>query len=164
MPRRRGAAGDVRVIAAASGSDGATPAASARRRHSRARDHASPPIAHRLYLPRASADDSMRRTLASVPPDVVFETKPRIGPHELQAALGAGIAAVTVLTDAGYGVDTDFRDRATALDVAYVAGIQFSTSLWPSGTEPLAPKRWSGRGHPTSLMRRNAEQQPISAK
>jgi len=129
-----------------------------------ANDHASLPIAHRLYLPRTWADNPTRRTIAGVPPDVVFETKPRIALGQLRAALEAGVAAVTVLTDAGYGVDTDFRDGVTALGLVYVAGIQSSTSLWPPGTELLAPKRWSGRGRPTSLMRRDAEHQPVSAK
>ena len=129
-----------------------------------ANDHASLPIAHRLYLPRAWADDPARRTTAGVPENVVFQTKPRIALGQLRAAVAAGIAAVTVLTDAGYGVDTDFRDGVTALGLAYVAGIQSSTSLWPPGTEPLAPKRWSGRGRPTSLIRRDAGHQPISAK
>ena len=116
-----------------------------------ANDHASLPIVHRLYLPQAWADDPTRRTIAGVPPDVVFETKPRIALGQLRAALEAGIAAVTVLTDAGYGVDTDFRDGVTALDLAYVVGIQSSTSLWPPGTEPLAPRRWSGRGRGVPL-------------
>ncbi len=129
-----------------------------------ANEHASLPIAHRLYLPKAWAEDPGRRTTAGVPQEVAFQTKPQIALGQLRAALQAGIAAVTVLTDAGYGVDTDFRDGITELGLAYVVGIQSSTSLWPPGMEPLPPRRWSGRGRPTSLLRRDAKHQPVAAK
>src|SRR5437763_1472352 len=64
----------------------------------------------------------------------------------------------------GYGNDTDFRGGITEIGLAYAVGIQSSTSLWPPGVEPLPPKQWSGRGGPTSSIRRDPEHQPISAK
>lgn len=131
---------------------------------SAANDHASLPIAHRLYLPHEWADDPDRRARAGVPRDVTFQTKPQIALTQLRAVLETGVEAATVLTDAGYGTDTEFRDGVTALGLTYVVGIQSSTSVWPPGTEPLPAKRWSGRGRPTSLIRRNAEHQPVSAK
>ena len=78
--------------------------------------------------------------------------------------LPPGSHAAFVLADAGYGNDTDFRDGITEIGLAYVVGIQSSTSLWPPGIEPLPPKQWSGRGRPTSLIRRDAKHQPVSAK
>ena len=60
--------------------------------------------------------------------------------------------------------DTDFRDGITAIGLPYAAGIQSSISLWPLGVEPLPPKQWSGRGRPTSAIRRDAEYPPVSAK
>ena len=129
-----------------------------------ANDHASLPIAYRLYLPEAWADDPARRGRAGVPDDVVFQTKPQIALAQIRTALNAGVAPAMVLADAGYGVDTAFRDGITGLGLAYVVGIQSSTSLWPPGKEPLAPKRWSGRGRPTSLVRRDSEHRPVSAK
>jgi SRSO17 transposase len=129
-----------------------------------ANDHASLPIAHRVYLPRAWADEPDRRARAGVPDDVVFQTKPQIALGQLRAALEAGVTAPAVLADAAYGTDTDCRDGITALGLPDVVGSQSSTSLWPPGAEPLPPKRWRGRGRPPSLIRRDAEHQPVSAK
>jgi SRSO17 transposase len=129
-----------------------------------ANQHASLPIAYRLYLPEAWANEPERRAKAGVPQDVQFQTKPQIALAQIQAAQQAGVPPAIVLTDAGYGIDTAFRDGITELGLPYVVGIQSSTSLWPPGAEPLAPKPWSGRGRPPSLLRRDAEHTPLSAK
>ena len=129
-----------------------------------ANDHASLPIAHRLYLPQGWADDPIRRARAGVPDEIAFQTKPQIALAQIRAALQAGIPPAPVLADAGYGIDTGFRDGITKLGLLYIVGIQSSTSLWPPGTEPLAPKPWSGRGRRTSLVRRDAAHKPVSAK
>jgi SRSO17 transposase len=129
-----------------------------------ANDHASLPIAYRLYLPHEWADDPDRRTQAGVPDDVVFQTKPQIALDQLRAAVAAGIEAEVALVDTGYGTDTDFRDGITEMGLPYVVGIQSSISLWPPGQEPLLPKAWSGRGRPTSSIRRDTKHRPISAK
>ena len=126
--------------------------------------HASLPIAHRLYLPPAWTDEPARRARAGVPDDVAFQTKPQIALTQIRAAMAAGVPQATILADAGYGVDTAFRDGITALGLAYAVGIQSSTSLWPPGTQPLPAKPWSGRGRPPSLVRRDAEHAPVSAK
>lgn len=131
---------------------------------SAANDHASLPIAYRLYLPHEWVDDPDRRAQAGVPGDVVFQTKPQIALDQLRAARAAGIDAAVVLADAGYGNDTDFRDGITGIGLAYAVGIQSTTSLWPPGMEPLPPKPWSGRGRPTSAIRRDTAHQPISAR
>lgn len=129
-----------------------------------ANDAASLPIAHRLYLPEAWAADAERRRTAGVPEDVVFRTKPEIALEQITAAHGVGIAPGVVLADAGYGNDTRFRSAVGALGLDYVMGVQGSTSLWPPGRAPLAPKPWSGRGRPTSQLRRDKDHQPVSAK
>jgi len=131
---------------------------------SAANDHASLPIAYRLYLPHEWADDPARRVAGGVPDDIVFQTKPQIALDQLCAARAAGIGAEVVLADAGYGNDTDFRDGITETGLAYAVGIQSSTSLWPPGAQPLPAKPWSGRGRPTSAIRRDAAHQPISAR
>jgi len=131
---------------------------------SAANDHASLPIAYRLYLPRDWADDPERRAAAGVPDEIVFQTKPQIALDQLRAAVTAGVQAETVLADAGYGNDTDFRDAITELGLPYVVGITSATSLWPPGKEPLPPKPWRGQGRPTSAIRRDAAHQPVSAR
>ena len=123
-------------------------------------DHASLPIAHRLYLPQAWADDPARRARAGVPEDVVFRTKPQIALDQIRAALEAGVPPGVLLADAGYGIDTAFRDGITELSLHYIVGIRSSTSLWPPGMAPLPPKTWSGRGRPPSLVGRDSENRP----
>jgi len=129
-----------------------------------ANDHASLPIAYRLYLPEVWATDAVRRRKAGVPEDIAFQTKPSIALEQIRDALEAAVPPAVVLTDAGYGVDTDFRDGVTALGLSYVVGIQSSTSLWVPGTGPLPPKRWRGIGRPPALIRRDAKHKPVSAK
>jgi SRSO17 transposase len=51
-----------------------------------------------------------------------------------------------------------------ALGLPYVAGILSSTTVWAPGTEPLPPKRWSGRGRRPTRIRRDAKHSPVSAK
>jgi SRSO17 transposase len=129
-----------------------------------ANDHASLPVAWRLYLPESWANDRARRVKAGVPEDVVFSTKPEIALDQIRTALLAGVPSGVVLADAGYGIDTAFRSGLTAMGLSYIVGIQSSTSLWSPGMEPLPPKAWSGRGRPPSLIRRHPDHKPIVAK
>ena len=129
-----------------------------------ANDAASLPIAHRLYLPETWANDAKRRQTAGIPDDVVFQTKPEIALDQIKAASVAGVAPGVILADAGYGNETRFRSGVTALELSYVMGVQSKTSVWEPGQEPLAPKRWSGNGRPTSNLRRDKRHRPVSAK
>src|SRR6187200_1271119 len=129
-----------------------------------ATEAASLPIAYRLYLPEAWAADPARRATAGVPEEVEFRTKPSIALDQIGRALAAGVPPGVVVTDAGYGNDTDFRDGVTALGLAYVAGILATTSLWPPGAGPLPPARWSGRGRPPKRLRRDAAHRPLAAE
>ena len=129
-----------------------------------ANDHASLPIAYQLYLPEAWANDPARRRKAGVPEDIVFQTKPQIALAQIRSALLAGVPSAVVLADAGYGVDTGFRDGITELGLRYVVGIQSSTTLWPPGQAPLPPKPWSGRGRRPTRLRYDETHQPVSAK
>src|SRR5262249_55070691 len=125
---------------------------------------ASLPVAWRLYLPEDWASDPERRAKAGIPATVSFQTKPEIALEQIRAVRAAGIPKGVVLMDAGYGTDTDLRTEITSLGLAYVAGVQPQTSVWAPGTGPLPPKPWSGRGRPTSRMRRDAGHHPVQAK
>ncbi|HLC09245.1 MAG TPA: IS701 family transposase, partial [Methyloceanibacter sp.] len=129
-----------------------------------ANHHASLPVAYRLYLPQDWAEDRKRRRKAGVPEEISFKTKPEIALEELRWACEAGLARGVVLMDAGYGAETDLRTNITTLGLTYVAGTRPNTTVWPSGMAPLSPKRWSGRGRPPKLMRRDAKHRPISVK
>jgi SRSO17 transposase len=129
-----------------------------------ANHHASLPAAYRLYLPEDWAGDSKRRRKTGVPEDVCFKTKPAIALEQIEAACEAGLPRGVVLMDAGYGCNTELRAGVSALELSYVAGILPQTSVWVSGTGPLPPKAWSGRGRPPKLIRRNHQHQPISVK
>jgi SRSO17 transposase len=113
-----------------------------------ANEHASLPVAYTLYLPKVWAEDAARRAKAGVPDELRFATKPQIALKQIRRAQLDGIPVGTVLADASYGVDTDFRDGITALGLTYAVGIQSSASLWPPGQQPLPVKPWSGRGLP----------------
>src|SRR4051794_40982184 len=92
-----------------------------------ANEHASLPVAYRLYLPEAWAADPTRRAVAGVPEEVAFATKPAIALDQIRQALADGVPPGVVVTDAGYGDDTDFRDGVTARGLPYMAGIQGTT-------------------------------------
>ena len=129
-----------------------------------ANHHASLPVAYRLYLPQDWAKDRQRRRKAGVPEDISFKTKPEIAIEQLRWACAAGLPRGVVLMDAGYGCNTDLRAGVSALELSYVAGILPQTSVWGSGTGPLPPKKWSGRGRPPKLIRRDGKHRPISVK
>src|SRR4030081_2641955 len=126
--------------------------------------HASLPVAYRLYLPEDWAKDRARRRKAGVPEEISFKTKPEIALEQLRWACEAGIARGVVLMDAGYGCNTNLRTGISALALNYVAGILSQTSVWLSGTGPLPPKKWSGRGRRPKLVRRDDKHQPVSVK
>jgi SRSO17 transposase len=129
-----------------------------------ANDAASLPIAHRLYLPESWSNDAARRQKAGVPDDIIFKTKPEIALDQIRAAHARGAPHGVVLADSGYGKDTNFRTGVTELALSYVVGVQSSTSVWRPGEAPLKPKRRSGRGRPTTRLRRSKSHKPISAK
>jgi SRSO17 transposase len=129
-----------------------------------ANDHASLPIAYRLYLPETWAEDPARRVKAGVPEEIAFETKTAIALGQLRQARADGVPVGTVLGDAGYGDETDFRVGVDALGLRYVLGVRPGTTVWPPGTAPLPPAPWSGRGRPPTRVRRSPEHQPVSLK
>jgi SRSO17 transposase len=129
-----------------------------------ANEHYSVPVGYRLYLPKDWSGDLQRRKKAGVPADIEFATKPQIALRLIDAARVAGAVPETVVADAGYGVDTAFRDQLTARKLSYVVGVTKTVSVWPAGTAPLPPAAWSSHGHQPKLRRRDAQHQPVALK
>jgi len=125
---------------------------------------ASLPVAYRLYLPEAWANDRERRHKAKIPDEIVFQTKPAIALDQIRSAKAAGVAPGVVLADAGYGADGAFRTGLTELGLSYVVGVQPTLSVWRPGQAPLPPKPWTGKGRPPSLVQRNPDHAPVSVK
>src|SRR4030088_2448756 len=103
---------------------------------------ASLPVAYRLYLPKAWAEDDVRRRKAGVPEEIAFKTKPEIALEQIRWACEVGLPGTMALLDAGYGHDSKLRRGITELGKRYVAGIQPQTLVVAPRTRPgRAPKR-----------------------
>ena len=107
---------------------------------------ASVPVAWQLYLPEQWVDDRARRHKAGVPEQIEFSTKPQIALKQIEHLLAQGAPKHSVLADAGYGVDTAFRERLSQLGLTYVVGVTGHVTVWPPGRTPLPPAAYSGRG------------------
>ena len=129
-----------------------------------ANEQYSLPVAYRLYLPKEWAEDPVRRAAAKVPATEAFATKPMLALQLLEQLQSVPGLPKVVVVDAGYGVNTAFRQKLTALGFSYVVGITGAVSVWPEGQAPLPPKSWSGRGRKTKLLRRDAQHRPLSVK
>ncbi|MBV8614395.1 MAG: IS701 family transposase [Acetobacteraceae bacterium] len=127
-----------------------------------ANDHASLPIAHRLYLPETWAADPVRRAKAAVPETIAFETKPAIALEQIRQAREAGVPPGVVLGDVGYGNETEFRVGVRDLGLAYVLGVQSATTVWRPGTAPLPPRTRPGPGRPQTRLQPAPGQTPVS--
>jgi SRSO17 transposase len=106
----------------------------------------------------------VRRQRTGVPEEVGFATKTQIALAQLQRLLADGAPRHCVLADAGYGVDTAFRQALSDMGLQYAVGVTSAVVVWPPGIEPLPPKRYSGIGRPPVIPRRTARLQPMSVK
>lgn len=127
-------------------------------------DQGSIPVAWQLYLPEDWAQDPTRRKRAGVPESLRFATKTQIALQQLQTLLGEGAPRHCVLADAGYGVDTGFRQSLSDMGLLYAVGVTSAVVVWPPGVEPLPPAPYGGIGRPPVVPRRTAELQPMSVK
>ena len=127
-------------------------------------DQGSIPVAWQLYLPEDWAQDAVRRKRAGVPESLGFATKAQIALQQLQTLLSEGAPRHCVLADAGYGVDTAFRQSLSDMGLPYAVGVTSAVVVWPPGVEPLPPAPYGGMGRPPVVPRRTAELQPMSVK
>lgn len=125
---------------------------------------ASLPVVLDLYLPKRWAYDWAQRKKAGVPRTLRFRTKHEIALAQIDAALSAGLPRGIVNADVAFGNNTDFRDELTARRLRYAVGIQATTTVWPPGKGPPAPKATSHRGRPAKLLRRDEEHQPVTVR
>jgi SRSO17 transposase len=122
------------------------------------------PITYRLYLPKEWAEDTERREKTEVPEKVEFQTKPAIALDQIRAAVAANLDRGVVLVDAAYGMNTEFREGVTKLDLQYVVGVQSSMTVWEPGKLPLPAKPRGKTGRPPRLLQRSTDHQPVSVK
>jgi len=115
-------------------------------------------------LPEEWAADAERRAKAGVPASVEFATKTHIALAQLRTLMAEGAPRYPVLADAGYGVDTAFRQALADMGLSYVVGVTSAVVVWPPGVVPLPPKSYSGKGRPPVMPRRTAKRQPVNVK
>jgi len=108
---------------------------------------ASLPVAFRLYLPKDWAEDGPRRRKVGVPDEIAFATKPQIALEQIRRAARAGLPPGVVLMDPGYGHDPHLRIGVSALELAYVAGVQGNDLVFDpdAEVEPDRPSPRKGR-------------------
>ena len=124
------------------------------------------PVAWQLYLPKEWVDDEPRRHKAGVPEETSFATKPAIALAQIERLLDQGAPKHCLLADAGYGVDTAFRERLSELGLVYVVGVTGQVTVWPPGHAPLPPVAYSGRGNVPTRQRlgQAVHERPVSMK
>ncbi len=115
-----------------------------------ANDVACLPVAARLYLPEAWAEDETRRAKVGVPLDVTFQTKPEIALDQIHRMHAAGVAPGSVLADEAYGRSAAFRQGIAALDMTYVMAVPSSLLVGPPAYKRL-PRFWQSAAGTASL-------------
>jgi len=86
-------------------------------------------IDRRLYLPKDWIEDSERRRAASIPDEIQFATKPKMGVAMIAAALDAGVPCAWVLGDSVYGSDKTLRVMLESRDKPYVLSVRGNERL-----------------------------------
>ena len=100
-----------------------------------------------------------------VPEEVEFQTKPEIALDQIRQAVAAAGPGGVVLADAGYGIDTQFRDGLTELGLQYVVGVQSLDRRSGSRATTFAgPAAKARSGRPPRRLQRDADHQPVSVK
>jgi SRSO17 transposase len=105
-----------------------------------ARNDVPLPIALRLYLPEAWANDKKRRAKVDVPDEIAFRPKWRIALEEVRTLKNEGVRFGTVLADAGYGVCADFRRGLSKEGLLWAVGIISEQKLYPVNASTRMPR------------------------
>lgn len=123
--------------------------------------YGSLPWDYQLYLPEEWTEDAARCRKAGVPQQIGFRSKGAIAREQIKTALAAGMPRGTVLADAWYGTEADFRDWLCTRQLQYVLGVRANTSVWWGKHQP-ARTQVSTRGRPRTRLKRDARHQPVS--
>ena len=110
------------------------------------------PLALRLFLPEAWANDPDRRQKAGVPEDVDFRTKWQIAANEIDQVRAQGAVFGRVLADAGYGNSAGFRHGLSQRGLLWAVGILPSQKVYGADVQlapPVQPPTVRPQKHPT---------------
>jgi SRSO17 transposase len=88
------------------------------------------PLAARLYLPEAWANDLARRQEAGVPDEVVFQTKPMLAMELIRQTLADAVPPAPVLGDEVYGNSHEFRRQLREARLEYFLTIGADQHAW----------------------------------
>jgi SRSO17 transposase len=119
-------------------------------------------IALKLYLPESWASDRAARKRAGVPTAIEFKRKWEISIDQIDDALRWGVRRHPVLSDAGYGDCSEFRDALTERRLPYVVGVNSAHLVWPPGSDPYRPVRKPGQGGKAPTRYVDDKYEPIS--
>ena len=104
------------------------------------------PLEWALYLPKEWTDDRSRCERVGVPAQVQFQTKWQLALELIDRVLSWGVPAPeVVVTDAGYGSTTEFRQGLTARQLRYVAEVEHTLAAWTEPQQRKQPVRQAGR-------------------
>ena len=115
-----------------------------------------------LYMPEQwfGEEYNERRKACRVPENLEFKTKNQIALELIRRAMDSALfPAEWVGFDAGFGIDSTFRDAVDSMGVNYLGDIRSNTLVWLTRPKVEIPT-YSGKGRPPKSERVAAGEQP----
>lgn len=131
-----------------------------------ARGEVPVPIALRLFLSEAWANDPERRKRVGVPEQIAFRTKWQIALEEIDRVRSQGAIFGCVLADAGYGNSAGFRHGLSKRGLLWAVGILPSQKVYPADVQlapPVQPPTGRPQKHLTPSEKSQSAQKAIGA-